>query len=240
MNHETIEGLIPAYALGAADSDENREVEVHLPSCAACRALLAEYHKVSDGLLFATPPMAAPAGLTERMQRRLATPRQYAAPRPWWTRLGARLVVPAMAAAVLLLVVTNLYSLGRMSRLERQVTEQTAAFAGLTGAPAIPLYAAASEHATQGVVYAPTGGQVALLCVYDMPALAEGKTYQLWLTKDGKRESGGMFQVSQDGYGLLVVRPPRPLTEYDAMGITVEPGGGSPAPTSPRVLGTEL
>ena len=85
-----------------------------------------------------------------------------------------------------------------------------------------------------------TSGQAALLCVYGMPALPSDKAYQLWLIKDGKRENGGVFQVSDNGFGFLMVKPAHPLTDYSSVGITVEPIGGSPAPTSPRVLGGNL
>jgi len=240
MDHESIKGLIPAYALGAADPDESNAVEVHLRSCAACRALLAEYRELSDDLLYAMPPMAAPAGLTERMRQRLAPAHHEAASRPWWTRLRGALLMPALAAAVLLLLVTNLYWFGRMNRLEHQVTEQASLVASLANVPVIPLHADTSASNAQGVIYASTDGQIALLCVYGMPELPPGKTYELWLIQDGRRDSGGVFEVSEYGFGFLMVKPTRPLKEYSSVGITIEPAGGSPTPTSPRVLGGNL
>jgi anti-sigma-K factor RskA len=240
MDHETIQGLIPAYALAATDPDESQAVELHLPSCAACRAMLADYRRLGDDLLYAAPAMAAPAGLTERMQRRLAPAPQEVAPRPWWARLRPRPAVFALGAAVLLLAVTNFYWFGRMKGLEQRTAAPAASFSWLADAAAVPLRADGSGAWAQGVVYAPKDAQPALLCVYGMPALPVGKSYQVWLIKDGKRDSGGLFQVSPDGFGLLVLRPQRPLSEYNAVGITVEPAGGSPAPTSPRVLGASL
>jgi anti-sigma-K factor RskA len=240
MDHESIEGLIPAYALGAADPDESRIVEAHLVACATCRDLLAEYRDLSGDLLFAAPAMAAPAGITERMRERLTPVRHEAAPRAWWTRLRGALLVPALAAAVLLLLITNIYWFGRMNRLDRQVAQQASLVASLANAPAIALRAEASSPYAQGVVYKSTDSQAALLCVYGMPALPSDKAYQLWLIKDGKRESGGVFQVSANGFGFLMVKPAHPLTDYSSVGITVEPIGGSPAPTSPRVLGGNL
>jgi anti-sigma-K factor RskA len=240
MDHTSIEELIPAYALGATDPAESQAVEGHLPSCAACRALLASYSDLSGALLFATPPMSAPRGMAERMQHRLAPPRQDVAPAPWWTRLRSRLLVPGLAFAVLLLVITNFYWFSRTSGLQHQLTEQASLLASLANASAISLHADAPAPNAQGVVYASTKGQIALLCVYGMPELPPDKAYQVWLIKDGKRESGGMFQVSEYGFGFLMVKPTRPLNEYSALGITVEPIGGSPAPTSPRVLGGSL
>jgi anti-sigma-K factor RskA len=240
MDHEAIEGLIPAYALGAVDPDERDAVEAHLRACATCQGLLAEYRDLSGDLLFAAQPMAAPAGITERMRERLAPVRHEAAPRAGWTRLRGAFLVPALASAVLLLLVTNVYWFGRVNHLDRQVTEQASLVASLADAPATALRGEASAPYAQGVVYASTSGQAALLCVYGMPALPSDKAYQLWLIKDGKRESGGVFQVSDNGFGFLMVKPTYPLTDYSSVGITVEPISGSPAPTSPRVLGGSL
>jgi anti-sigma-K factor RskA len=240
MDHEAIEGLIPAYALGAVDPDESRAVEAHLRACATCRGLLVEYRELGGDLLFAAPPMAAPAGITERMRERLAPSRHEAAPSAWWTRLRGAFLVPALSAAVLLLVLTNVYWFGRVNHLDHQVAEQASLVASLANAPATALRGEASAPYAQGVVYASTSGQAALLCVYGMPALPSDKAYQLWLIKDGKRESGGVFQVSDKGFGFLMVKPAHPLTDYSAVGITIEPIGGSLAPTSPRVLGGNL
>ena len=203
-------------------------------------ALLASYRDVGEALLYATPPMSVPRGMAERMQRRLTPPRQNVAPTPWWARLRSGLLMPGLAFAVLLLVITNLYWFSRMNGLQHQLTEQASLVASLANASARSLHADAPAPNAQGVVYASTKGQIALLCVYGMPELPPDKAYQVWLIKDGKRESGGVFQVSEYGFGFLMVKPTHPLSEYSAVGITVEPVVGSPAPTSPRVLGGSL
>jgi anti-sigma-K factor RskA len=61
-----------------------------------------------------------------------------------------------------------------------------------------------------------------------------------WLIENGQRTSGGVFSVSQEGYGSLRVSSPQPLSNYSAFGITVEPVGGSPGPTGNKVLGSPL
>jgi len=55
----------------------------------------------------------------------------------------------------------------------------------------VALYAAAPEMAGRGVVYASAAGDVALLCVYGMPALPSNTNYQFWLIKDGRRRAVG-------------------------------------------------
>ncbi len=240
MDRDTIKSLIPAYALGAVDPDERQVVEAHLSSCPVCRALLDEHQLLVDDLLFAMPPMAAPVGITERMQRRLAPVTTQTTLTPRWARFRKAWAIPALAAAIVLLVSTNVYWFGRTTVLERQSVAQALAFTGLANAPAVSLRADASATRGQGMFYASDDGQIALVCVYYMPELPADKTYQVWLLKDGVRESGGVFNVTQDGFGLAVIRPQGSLADYDAVGITVEPAGGSSAPTSPRVIGASI
>ena len=243
MDHEAIQGLIPAYALDATDEPESRLVAAHLPSCPGCQALLAGYRRLSDDLLFAAPVQAAPAGLGERLRARVAAAPPARAASGWSRWLAAFRPAPswvAVAAAVLVLAATNVYWFGRVGRLEREASQQAAALESLTRRPGVSLYGAAPEMAGHGVMFASEAGDLALLCVYDMPVLSQDRAYQVWLLKDGTRESAGVFGVDPEGYGLLMVKPSRPVGEYDALGITVEPAGGSPGPTTPRILGTEL
>jgi anti-sigma-K factor RskA len=70
--------------------------------------------------------------------------------------------------------------------------------------------------------------------------LGSDQQYQLWLVLDDERTSGGVFSVDYYGYGAMVIHAPRPLNEYTSFGVTVEPAGGSPAPTGEKVLGGEF
>jgi anti-sigma-K factor RskA len=73
-----------------------------------------------------------------------------------------------------------------------------------------------------------------------MPALPRGMAYQVWLIQGEQRQSAGVFQVDREGNGILFVELDRPLAEFDAVGVTVEPASGSSSPTSPRVIGVTL
>jgi len=63
MDHEAFRSLIPAHAMGATDGEESRLVADHLRSCSACQALLADYRRLGDDLLYTVPLLTAPAGL---------------------------------------------------------------------------------------------------------------------------------------------------------------------------------
>ncbi|MCH8207314.1 MAG: anti-sigma factor [Chloroflexi bacterium] len=81
------------------------------------------------------------------------------------------------------------------------------------------------------------GGAIALLGVFNLPPLPPGQVYHVWLVKNGQRHSGGQFTVDSTGYGHTVIVPQAilpefdpvnmyvPFTEFDAIGITVEPAG---------------
>jgi len=240
MPHEEYQGLIPAYAFGATDAAETRLVAEHLERCEECRGLLASYRALSDNMLYAVPGSFAPARAGERLARRLAGSGRPAARANLWERMGARLAWPLVAVALLALVLTNVYWSGRIGRLEEQVAAQVAAVNAASPAPAGVLYADDEASHAAGVVYAPNGMGWVLLCVYDMPELPEGMAYQVWLIRDGGRDSGGLFRVSPKGYGLLLMELTQPLAEYEALGVTIEPATGSPGPTSPRVIGGRL
>jgi anti-sigma-K factor RskA len=258
-DHNVFEELIPAYALGATDPAETRQIEAHLAGCASCHALLADYQRLDDALLWAAPPMPAPPHLAEQLRREIATVPQPASadpqinaarraaptpraaqPRFAWLA-GLRLpALGAMAAALVLLVATNVYWYNRNTAAEGQVAAQATAIAALAEAPTVTLKGDATAPNARGVLYFHNTGDIAVLHTYEMPALAPGKAYQLWLIRGGQRDSGGIFRVNDEGEGILLIHAPRPLTEYQGVGITVEPLAGSPAPTTPRVIGGSL
>lgn len=241
QNHDSVVELIPAYAIGAADEEERAAVDEHLRVCVECRALAEEYRALDAGLLFAAPPAPARTGLGEDLRRRLNAQAAGRRPRGRWDFLR-RPAFALAAAALALLLLTNVYWAGRAIRLQRQVDE----IAALAHAPGITLQVSDTagsryeDRTADGVVYMQPGSKTALLCVYALPQPGAGKTYQAWLVRDGQRVSGGTFDVNQDGYGVLIINAGAPVSEYQQLGITIEPAGGSLAPTTPRVMGGTL
>jgi anti-sigma-K factor RskA len=95
-----------------------------------------------------------------------------------------------------------------------------------------------TEHAPQGraLLVMSRDSRKGTLVVDGLPALGEEQQYQLWLIKGEDRTSGGVFAVGQDGYGYLRVSSPEAMFNFDSFGVTIEPAGGSPLPTGPKVL----
>jgi len=69
-----------------------------------------------------------------------------------------------------------------------------------------------------------------------LPPLAEGKTYQMWLVpKSGAPISAGVFSPAHGARQLWTAEVPL-NTEVKAFAVTIEPAGGVPQPTGPKVL----
>jgi len=95
--------------------------------------------------------------------------------------------------------------------------------------------AQANSQARADVLWNAEAG-VAVLYAKAFPALPADKAYQLWLLRDGKRSSAGLFKVDPNGAGLLIFPISQPLDTLQAMGITTEPVRGSPGPTGKAVV----
>ncbi|HHH41237.1 MAG TPA: hypothetical protein ENK56_04450 [Chloroflexi bacterium] len=233
---------LPAYVLGCLEEDEAQEVSDHLAVCPACRAEWLAYQEVVGDLALAVPQTEPPAALKGRLMAHLSarpSPTTAAAPSlPWWERLRRLLqgAAPLWAPVSLLLIVSlallNLLLWQRLSRLERMASAPEMRIVALVGTEAAP-----EAH---GIVVITGDGEYGSLIVEKLPPLSPEKQYQLWLIRDGQRTSGGVFSVTPDGYGVMAISSPRPLLEYSAFGITIEPAGGSPGPTGAKVLGGSL
>ncbi|HEV8240409.1 MAG TPA: anti-sigma factor [Thermoanaerobaculia bacterium] len=79
----------------------------------------------------------------------------------------------------------------------------------------------------------PGSGQ-AIFSASGLPALPNNRTYQLWFITNGKPVSAGIFDVTPQGNGRVLVQAAPPTGVIWA--VTVEPAGGVPQPTGQMVL----
>ncbi len=228
QNHDTILELIPAYALGALDADETAVVTQHLESCALCQAELEAFTAVVDTL----PLAAADNDPTPQLKEQLLARVQKTAPRQKpsiiqtvRTYFAGLRWQPALALAALVVLVGAWF----FWQQSRPAVLET-----------VPLTATNVAPDAEGTLTIAGNGRHATLTVTGLPALPPDQQYQLWLIQDGQRVSGAVFSVNEAGQAEVSVDSERPLTEYSAFGITIEPAGGSPGPTGERVLGHNL
>lgn len=230
--------LLPAYALGSLDDEESTLVAQHLLGCLTCRLELANHETLVGQMALAVPDAAPPTGLKSRVIEQIQRPAREpaAAPRRAWWRSALRfpLATPTWAVAslvlVALLIASNLWWWQGTSRGQTLTTSGGMQVIAMVGTDAAP--------ASTGTLVVDSDGEYGTLVVEGLLALDQDHQYQLWLIRDGQRTSGGVFSVSLEGYGALVVSSPEPLSSYPAFGVTIEPEGGSPGPTGDKVLGS--
>jgi anti-sigma-K factor RskA len=232
---------LPAYALDCLDEVERQSVADHLASCEVCRKELSGHREVL-GVIAASleqvdPPERVKASLMERVSAELPERRVGRARGSWWERWTKSLapLSPIWAfvglALVVILGASNILLWRQMGAVRARLTPPLRVVA-LSGTELMP-------NAT-GLIVISRDGLHGTLVVDDLGQLSEDQEYQLWLIRDGERDSGGLISMNPDGYGWLYVRSPEPLASYSAFGVTIEPKGGSPGPTGDKVLGGDL
>ena len=158
-------------------------------------------------------------------------------------------VVRALAAAagVLLLAGAGLtgWALGQSAennRLEQQLAQaqqtQGAMLGILTSEDAKVSTARMADGAVVTVAYAPSLNQGAVTA-HGLPDLPAGKTYELWLQHDNVMVPAGLMPGAAPGSPMMTLLEGQ-LSGATAVGITVEPAGGSPAPTTEPIMVQEL
>jgi anti-sigma-K factor RskA len=81
-----------------------------------------------------------------------------------------------------------------------------------------------------------TSGEAALL-VSGLQPPPPGKTYELWAIRgDRPPEPAGLFSVGQEGWLAARMPPLHETAGITAFAVSVEPAGGSEAPSGPIVL----
>ena len=228
---------LPAYALNILTEAETTQVAEHLAICPACQAELHLYQAAADELPLALVQAAPRPALKDRLMKEIHSRQVKAVSPPYktfWQRWAGffHRSVPAWAMAlIMVLALGNLFLWFRLNQTS-----------GRDAMPMRVVALAGTKDSTQAIgtlVMNPTG-EYGSLVVDHLVALDAGHQYQVWLIKDGKRTSGGVFSVNPDGYASLELYALLPLNQYQSIGITIEPAGGSPGPTGVKVLGGDL
>jgi anti-sigma-K factor RskA len=252
MTHDELHDLAGVYALDALDVAERERFEAHLAGCATCRDEVDELREVTADLA-GLVTQAPPAGLRERVLAEVDRTPQAPAPDgpepaasddagatpPSGPRRSFSSTVVGMAAGIVLvlalgvsaLVVSLLDRIGELEVAAEQMTEILAA----------PDARTVSAHGPDGslarVVLAPSRGEAMFLAQGMDPAPVDHE-YELWLIDEEGAHSIGLLDLDEGG--RAVHRLDGEMETAVAVGITVEPEGGSPEPTTDPVMLLEL
>lgn len=231
---------IPAFALGVLDEVESQKVSQHLDHCSACQAEFNAYQLLVDELACMVPQIKPPVRLRASvMQKAAAQSIQAQLARPIWKAWFSRSLSPLVGLVGLVLIVALV---GFNLALWQQIQHPPAAPVPTAVAADFRLVMMNPPQpgSASGLLVISEDGEYGTLVVDGLTKLSSNQQYQLWLIKDGKRTSGGVFSVQDSGYGMLRIDSPEPLIDYQSFGVTIEPAGGSPGPTGLKVLGGNL
>jgi anti-sigma-K factor RskA len=241
-DHEELESNLAAWVLGALDTEEAEVVAAHVEGCASCRETVARLQRAVAAMPLAVEEVAAPARLRERVlaaaagssTSTIAPSRVRKKPtsplrRNVFAPFFERLPVYAAAAAVIVALVAGVVA-GELAGRQPTPPSQVARFTlsghqSLTGAKATVI-----DLKSEGL---------ALVDFSGLPALGQGRVYEVWLiTSGGRADPAAVFVPDSNGSKVVLVN--RALQGYALMAITDEAGpDGSQAPTqAPQLYGS--
>ena len=235
VDHEAIRDDLAAYALGALPPDEVVALEAHLDECGACRERLHWLTPAVDQLPAAVPQESPPerlrASLMEVVRAEAAPPAAALPERrrsePWWRSLANFTLRPATGLALVAVLVAGLaagYLVGGSDSSDPVTT-----YAQATGLGA---------EADNVSAVLERSGDSATLHVQQMPKLARGEVYEVWVQRAGVMEPKSLFVLSRDGTAEAAV--PGPLDGGEAVYVTAEKAGGAQTPSLPALLEAPL
>jgi anti-sigma-K factor RskA len=201
-------------------------------------------------------PKARPQRAIERVPSRpVARESAFAA---WWRRRGLLdlAAVAAIAAAVILAALYRgaLVDVGDLRRQVQGLEEQVAAvqaenvrlqseldtqlnqMASITGAQHV-VALSGTDAAPNASAQLYVRDTAATLVLSNLDPLGADQTYQLWLIPpDGAPIPAGLFDKTGEPNEVITLNLPTVIDTIAAIGVSIEPPGGSAAPTGPIVL----
>ena len=241
MSNNDIHHLAAAYALDALDARERTAFEAHYPSCEVCRADVLDFRATLADVA-AAEPIAPSLDMKARVMQQVGQTRQLSPRLPEAVvdlaerrrRKSFTSSMLAVAAAVVLLVGAASFVIGRSgggddggfaSDVEQVLAEPDAQLLTLTGSGTGQIKVAWSASAARAVVIGD-----------GLADPGSGNAYELWLID----ASGPQPTRLLDGASAGEVRRALAVTGTpQAWGVTIEPSGGSPAPTGEILFSAE-
>ncbi len=248
--------LAGAYALDAVAGADRARFERHLARCQACARELRGLREATArlaGAVAADPP----AGLIERAVAAAARTRQLPpvtgqaaarrtrragraggagrapVPERGWRALLPGLSLALAAALLAAAAASGVVALRAEHRLGQAELRDQAIAQVLNAPDAVMLTARVHSGGTVTVVMSRRDRSL-VVTTAGLPPLTSARCYQLWLMGPGGDRSAGMLPAPHRGMTSPVIATG--LAAGDWVGLTVEPAGGSPRPTSRPVL----
>jgi len=247
-----IHTLTGAYAVDALPDDERDVFEHHLMVCDACAQEVAEL-QATAALLGAASYEAPPPGLRDRVMAEIDGIRQERPAgiadvsdelgahraRTSWFRADWVTNLAVAAAAVLIVAVAGLsVTIANLNERVDQIELASSQVADVLAAPDVTVVSVEGPDGGLGrIVASPTRGEAVFLAD-DMAQAPHEHTYELWVIDEQGATPAGLFDTDDRGRATRIVTGD--FANAAAVGVTVEPAGGSPEPTTEPVMVFEL
>ena len=271
LSCDEVRELAASFVLGALDSDEADAVRAHLASCADAHVEMAELGSVLPVLAESVPVVEPPAALKGRILAAAAAELETrgagapapatavpeaapsAAPTPFPTagqraeRTTDRTGIAAWTmriAAVLAIALLGGWGLLLQNQLEsaQSYEQSVAAVLDVAGQPGslTAVLTPDGGDGPAGLAAIASDGTVSI-AMSELPATSGNQVYEAWVIgSDGVPKALGGFQVGETGIAYFEGGG-LPTEEGIVLALTLEPGPGATAPSSPPVsLGTAV
>jgi len=247
--HEQFAEDLALYALGALEGPEKEALEQHLEVCSPCQSELQQLQSDATLLALSTigpvPPPRSRNRLLGAIARERRAPLTVPKRSTWW------LLAPYAVSTALVVVAAFLWNESRSlkgtladleqshSEMEKQLTMAQDLVNTLTSPDSkqITLAPVKALPQPQGKAYYLSSSGHLIFLANNLAPLPPNKVYELWLIPStGSPIPAGLFQPDFRGTATLV-NPPLPIgIQAKAFAITIEPTGGSSAPTSQPIM----
>lgn len=232
--------LLAAYALHALPPEEEAAVEEYLAAHPDAANEMVMLKEAAAMLPYSVPPIAPSPQLRVRLMAdvyrealaEVGEPPRAAAPIPLSTYRARRGIVWPFAAVILLVLTIGFGGWaaalhGDLSGKDRVIATQRSAIAA--AGTTKPIAGTTPNIPARGELLRLADNQAAVLTIGGLPALANGKVYEVWFIAGNTPVGAGLFSPNPDGSWSGIVRGD--VTSAQAIAISVEPTGGSAAPT---------
>lgn len=252
-SHEALLDDVALYALGTLPEADAARVRKHIEHCPQCRAeyealsfapralaLSARNAQVSDLLKarimkqIREEPDAAAASQPQTPQSSAVSPRKLAMPA--YLLAAACLAIAVLTSVIMIrsmhdahdsqLAIVRLTD--EQGALKRQLRDEQLEVADLASG------SAARKPVTHGTLVR-THNRL-YLALHDLSVPSTGHVYQAWTLHKGARDMTPSVTFMPDRNGDAVVNIPADADATSAVAVSVEPEGGSKAPTTKPVL----
>lgn len=213
-----IHDLAAPYALDALSDLERQTYEAHLAACDECRMVVDALQEGAAAI-----SMASAEDPPKRLRRRVlgevrrtsqAGPAQVSYSRGWLLRLAGAAAVLVIGVVAAVIVTSG----------------GTSASDVITAADAVTINLPSTDPTGRPgeLIYSPSARR-AVARFGELPSVDANQTYELWIIDGGVPNPAGLFVPDPTGTALILLEGD--VVPGAAVGVTIEPAGGSDTPT---------